>query len=298
MNLKDGLKRGRYKSMKFLVMGCNGMAGHTISLYLKEKGHEVFGFDRQPSLLINSVAGDAMDADFVKRIVIENEYDTVINCIGILNQFAENNKAMATYLNSYFPHFLAQITENSKTQIIHMSTDCVFSGKRGQYSEDDFRDGDTFYDRSKALGEIENEKDLTLRQSIVGPDINPKGIGLLNWFLQQKDSVMGYTGAMWTGQTTLQLAKTMEYAAIVRAHGLFNAVPSKSISKCDLLSLFNKYIRKDKITILPVDKISLDKSLKRTRWDFDYIIPDYDTMIIEMAEWINEHKSLYPHYNL
>lgn len=274
------------------------MAGHTISLYLKEQGHEVFGFDLRPSSLIESIAGNAMDAKFIKELIGFNKFDTVINCIGLLNQYAENNKAGATYLNSYFPHFLAQITEGTDTQVIHMSTDCVFSGKRGQYTEDDLRDGTTFYDRSKALGELEDDKNITLRNSIVGPDINPKGIGLLNWFMQQQGEVSGYTGAMWTGQTTLQLAKTMEIAAKEKAHGLFNTVPDRSISKCDLLGLFNKYIRKEKVTIVPVNKMAADKSLKRTRWEFDYKIPDYEQMVSELADWIYAHKALYPHYNL
>ncbi len=284
--------------MRFLILGCNGMAGHTISLYLKEQGHDVFGFDRRPSSFIESVSGDATDAAFVKELVGVNKYDTIINCIGLLNQFAENNHAAAAYLNSYFPHQLAELTAGTNTQIIHMSTDCVFSGKRGQYTEDDLRDGTTFYDRSKALGEIENDKDLTMRQSIVGPDINPQGIGLLNWFMQQHGEVTGYTGAMWTGQTTLQLAKTMEVAAKERVHGLYNMVPDTNISKCDLLGLFNKYIRKEKVVIIPVDKMAADKSLRRTRWAFDYKIPDYETMVIEMAKWMEKHKELYPHYGL
>ena len=140
--------------MKFLVLGCNGMAGHTISLYLQERGHEVFGFDRAQSNYVKSVAGNALDSDFVRDLVQSGKYDSVINCIGILNQAAEDNKALATYLNAYFPHFLADITKGTDTQIIHMSTDCVFSGKKGQYTEEDFRDGETFYDRSKALGEV------------------------------------------------------------------------------------------------------------------------------------------------
>lgn len=284
--------------MRFLILGCNGMAGHTISMYLKEQGHDVLGFDRRLSNIVDSVAGDAMDAGFIKDLVGVNKFDSVINCIGLLNQFAENNKAGAAYLNSYFPHYLAQLTEGTDTQIIHMSTDCVFSGKRGQYTETDLRDGETFYDRSKALGELDDDKNITLRNSIVGPDINPNGIGLLNWFLQQKGEVMGYTGAMWTGQTTLQLAKTMEVAAREKAHGLYNTVPDTSISKCDLLKLFNEYLRKDKITIVPVDKMAADKSLKRTRWDFEYRIPDYETMVAELGDWVRNHKDLYPHYNL
>ena len=282
--------------MRFLICGCNGMAGHMISLYLKERGHYVFGFDRKKSELIDSVAGDACDKKFVKQLVLGGNYDTVINCIGILNQAAEDNKALATYLNSYFPHFLAEITKGTNIQVIHMSTDCVFSGKRGEYSESDFQDGETFYDRSKALGELNDNKNLTLRNSIVGPDINPKGIGLLNWFMQQKGTINGYTKAMWTGQTTLQLAKTMEYAAMTRAHGLVNAVPNKTISKYELIKLFNQYLRNNELVIDPIDGINADKSLKRTNFEMNYIIPDYEVMIKELASWMKKHRHLYKHY--
>ncbi len=284
--------------MKFFVLGCNGMAGHTISLYLKEQGHIVFGFDRSKSQYIDSVAGEAHDTEFLRKHIAESKYDTVINCIGILNQFAEKNKALASFLNSYFPHFLAEATAGTETQVIHMSTDCVFSGKRGEYTEDDFRDGETFYDRSKALGELEDDKNITLRNSIVGPDINSRGIGLLNWFMHQSGEINGYTKAMWTGQTTLQLAKTMETAAKEKAHGLYNTVPDRSISKYDLLGLFNHYLRGDSLKITPVEGVNADKSLKRTRYEFSYLIPDYETMVAELAEWIKKHKEMYPHYNL
>ncbi len=284
--------------MKFLVLGCNGMAGHTISLYLKEQGHDVMGFAQEKSKYVNSVVGDARNIDFMRNLITDGKYDTVINCIGILNQFAEQNKALATYLNAYFPHFLAEVTSGTDTQVIHMSTDCVFSGKRGEYTEDDFRDGETFYDRSKALGELEDDKNITLRNSIVGPDINPNGIGLMNWFMKQNTPINGYTKAMWTGQTTLQLAKTMEAAAKERASGLYNTVPDHSISKYDLLRLFNTYLKNDSIKISPVEGVDADKSLKRTRYDFSYAIPDYEVMVSELADWVIKHKDMYPHYGL
>ena len=284
--------------MRFLICGCNGMAGHTISLYLKEQGHYVFGFDKTKSNLIDSVSGDAMDRKFVEKLVKEGNYDSIINCIGILNQAAADHKALAIYLNSYFPHLLAELTYGTKTQVIHMSTDCVFSGKKGEYKELDFPDGETFYDRSKALGELNDDKNITLRNSIVGPDINPNGIGLLNWFMKQKGEINGYTKAMWTGQTTLQLAKTMEFAAITRAKGLVNAVPDKAISKYELIKLFNKYIRNDELLIHPIDGVNADKSLKRTNFEMNYIIPDYETMVKELADWMRKHKNLYNHYSL
>ena len=283
--------------MKFFVLGCNGMAGHTISLYLKEQGHEVLGFGRSKSLIIDSIVGDAYETEFLRKHIIAGKFDAVINCIGILNQSAENHKALAAFMNSYFPHFLAEATDDTKTQVIHMSTDCVFSGKRGEYTEDDLPDGETFYDRSKALGELEDAKNITLRNSIVGPDINSQGIGLLNWFMLQRGEINGYTKAKWTGQTTLQLAKTMEAAAREKAHGLYNTVPNHSISKYELLLLFNKYLRSDSLKIKPVEGLNADKSLNRTRFEFNYLIPDYETMIAELAEWMKKHKEMYPHYN-
>ena len=284
--------------MRFLILGCNGMAGHTISIYLKEQGHYVLGFDRKKSKYIDSVAGDATNSEYLKNIVLGGNFDTVINCIGVLTQAAEDNKALATYLNSYLPHYLAEITKDTNIQIIHMSTDCVFSGKRGQYTERDFKDGETFYDRSKALGELDDDKNLTLRNSIIGPDINPNGIGLLNWFMKQTGTINGFTKAIWTGQTTLQLAKTMEYAAKTRATGLVNSVPCQSISKYDLLLLFNKYFKNNELKINPVEGVNANKSLKRTNFDMDFVIPDYETMIKELAEWLIKHKDMYPHYNV
>jgi dTDP-4-dehydrorhamnose reductase len=284
--------------MNFFILGCNGMAGHIISLYLKEQGHSVLGFARTKSRYVDSVVGDAFDKELLIKLIAENKFDVIVNCIGMLNQFAEQDKASASFLNSYLPHFLAEITADSETQIIHMSTDCVFSGKDGSYTEDSFCDGETFYDRSKALGELVDSKNLTLRNSIVGPDINPKGIGLLNWFMQQNVEVNGFTKSIWTGQTTLQLAKTIEKAALEKAHGLYNAVPDHSISKYELVILFNHYFKGDSLKINPVEGILADKSLIRTNYEFDYIIPDYETMVVELAEWIKNHKDMYPHYNL
>jgi len=164
--------------MKVLVMGSTGMAGHTITLYLNKIGHDVTAFSNTPFKYCKNVIGDAFDESFIKGLVTDG-YDVIINCIGILNRAAEENPSKAVYLNSFLPHFIADCIKNKKTKLIHMSTDCVFSGKTGGYSEHSFRDGETFYDRTKALGEVDDNKNLTFRNSILGPDMNEKGIGLL-----------------------------------------------------------------------------------------------------------------------
>ena len=286
------------KKIKFLIFGSQGMAGKTIATYLNEQGHDVTGFSRNISNDFKYIIGDVTNKELVEKVIKEGEYDTIINCIGILNNFAEENPEMAVYLNSYFPHLLVSLTKNSNTQIIHMSTDCVFSGKKGGYVESDFPDGDTFYDRTKALGEISDDKNLTLRNSIVGPDIKESGIGLFNWFMKQEGTIKGYTNAKWTGLTTLELAKIMEKAAIERTSGLINMVHKESISKYDLLKLFNKYVRNDSLTIEPFEGFVADKSLVRTNFSLGYVVPDYETMISEMADWITKHKDQYPHYKL
>lgn len=285
--------------MKFFILGCNGMAGHIISLYLKEQGYDVTGFARSRSPFIPTIIGDANNTELLRGAIKAGKYDAVINAIGLINQFAENNHSAAVLLNGYLPHFLAEVTDGTPTQVIHMSTDCVFSGKEGNYTESSVSDGTTFYDRSKAMGELNDGKNVTLRNSIVGPDIKKSGIGLLNWFMKQMGpSVNGFTGAIWTGQTTFQLAKTMEEAAKQRAHGLINAVPAESITKFELLKLFNKYLRGNALEINPVVGVTADKSLVRMNFEFDYIIPDYETMVSEMADWMRAHRSLYPHYEI
>lgn len=275
------------------------MAGHLISLYFNEQKHEVVGFARQQSALLDStVVGDASDFPLIQKTIEEGGFDAVINCIGLLNQFAEENKAMAVLMNGYLPHWLTEITKDTTTRIIHMSTDCVFAGNDGPYYEDTFPNGATFYDRSKAMGEINTKKDLTFRNSIVGPDIKPSGIGLFNWFMKQEGVVGGYTGAIWTGVTTYTLAKAMEQALKENLTGLYNLVNNESINKYDLLGLFNKYFRAGEVKINPNDKLQLDKSLKRKREDFSFVVPSYEQQVKEMREWVDAHRSLYLHYNV
>jgi dTDP-4-dehydrorhamnose reductase len=289
--------------MKFMVLGSGGMAGHTVAAYLSGAGHSVTGFARNrfdgaEKICADIVYGDVKDAAFLRSAVLSGGYDYVVNCVGILNQFAERDKESAVYLNAYLPHYLAAVTSDTETAVIHISTDCVFSGNRGGYTEYDRPDGESFYDRSKALGELDDDKNITLRGSIVGPDMKRGGIGLFNWFMKQSGEINGYVKSVWTGQTTLQLAKTIEAAAKRRIHGLHNTVPAEPITKYELLKLFNKYFKNGGIVINPVDGAAADKSLLRVRGGFDYPIPSYEEMIRDTAVWCAAHSDLYPHYDL
>ena len=281
---------------KILILGATGLAGHTISLYFKEKGYDVIGFAPESSSYIKFIKGDALNTEHLREVLLKEDWDVVINCIGVLNQNADNNKSLAVYLNSFLPHLVADVLKDKNSKLIHMSTDCVFAGNTGPYYENSFKDGPTFYDRTKALGEIIDNKNLTFRNSIVGPDINPNGIGLFNWFMKQNKSVKGFSEAIWTGVTTLTLAKAMEQAINTNLCGLYNLVNNESISKYDLLCLFNRYFRENSIKIEEDSSIQVDKTLVNTRDDFDFIVPSYEQMISEMKDWVDSHPELYPHY--
>lgn len=282
--------------MKVLILGATGMAGHTIALYFKEQGHEVHAFSRKKFSFCYWIEGDAYNLTHLKNVVIEGKYDAVINCIGILNQFAESSPDKAIFINSYLPHQIVSWLYNTNTKFIQMSTDCVFAGNTGPYYEDSFPDGRSYYDRTKALGEVNNTKDLTFRNSIIGPDINSDGIGLFHWFMQQKGSINGFSKAIWTGVTTLTLAKAMLRALEVNLTGVYNLVNNESINKYELLQLFNKHFRNNAVQIHKSEQLILDKTLINRRKDFDFSVPRYEQMIIEMKDWVDNHKYLYPLY--
>lgn len=285
--------------MRFLVLGASGMAGHTIALYLKERGHDVAGFSRKGvPFLEKQVLGDARDENLLREALGEEIFDVVINCVGVLNSFAEADPEGAGYLNGRLPHVLAAICRGLPTRVFHMSTDCVFAGNTGPYTEGSAPDGESVYDRTKAEGELRDTKNLTFRNSIVGPDMDPGGIGLLNWFMAQEGPVGGYTRAMWTGLTTLELAKAMERAAGEDVSGLVNMVPEGSISKHDLLCLFNEHLRGGCVRIEGDPSLALDKTLVRTNFDSSFRPAPYSQQVAEMASWIRAHRELYPHYTL
>lgn len=285
--------------MHFLVLGASGMAGHTISIYLKEQGHHVVGFSRQGvPFLEEQVVGDARDRVLLAETIGEGAFDVVINCVGVLNQFAERDPEGAAFLNGELPHMLVRICEGTHARVFHMSTDCVFAGNAGPYTEGSVPDGQTVYDRTKAAGELNDGRNLTIRSSIVGPDMHSAGIGLLNWFMAQEGPVKGYVGAIWTGLTTLELAKAMETAALQGVCGLVNMVPPESISKYNLLQLFNQELRGGRVQIVSDDRIQLDKTLVRTNFDCSFRPKGYAAQVAEMAEWIRAHAELYPHYTL
>lgn len=282
-------------SKKILVLGSSGMAGHVITTFFEEKGmYDIVDLAHRKMLNEKSYLVDVTDFSEFEAFLNKDHFDVIINCIGVLNKYANEFKGRAILLNSYLPHYLEGKFKGSQTKIIHLSTDCVFSGKTGAYTEASFKDGDTFYDRTKAIGEICNDRNLTIRTSIVGPDINEDGIGLFNWFMKSKGIINGYANSIWTGITTIELAKAIEKMITVDLAGIYHLVPENSINKYELLLLFKEVFNRNDVQINKYHNDILDKSLMNTRSDFDYKVPDYMAMICDMKEWIMNHRLLYP----
>ncbi|MFP3727818.1 dTDP-4-dehydrorhamnose reductase family protein [Priestia filamentosa] len=274
--------------MKLLILGGKGMAGHVITAYFMQKGHyEVLYTSRDP----NDEAGIYLDVTNVKRVeeVIElTKPDIIINCIGLLNEQANNNPLLAFQVNSLLPHQLAKLAERHNGKLIQISTDCVFSGLEGDYTEDKIPDGTSVYAQSKQLGEIVNDKHLTIRTSIIGPELKEEGIGLFLWFMNQSGEIKGYEKVLWNGVTTLELAKAIEEMIESSITGLYHLGSSKKVSKYELLMLIQDVFHKNNVKIVRDQDIVLDRTIKSTRTDFEYIIPNYEEMLVSLREWMQK----------
>ena len=278
--------------MRVLILGAGGMAGHVIALSLIEKGNEVTGLARRKLPFCDTIVANAHDIASLEL----DKYDAIINAVGILPKAINENPSDGIWLNACLPHQLARLTANSKTRVIHLSTDCVFSGhENGKYRESSYCSADDYYGRSKTLGELNDNKNLTFRTSIIGPDINENGVGLFHWFMKQNSEVKGFRQAIWTGVTTIVLAEAIDAALEQGLTGLYHLVNNDSINKYELLKLFNE-LRAEPAVIAPDDDYAVDKSLVNTRNNFEFAVPSYSEMVQGMSEWVKRYKELYPLY--
>jgi len=268
--------------VKLLILGSDGMVGHVVMLYMKEQGHDVTGIGERDPIF--------EEYSTLEKTIQVGKYDAVINCTAIINQDAEADKVGAVQVNSLLPHYLEAVTAESNTVVVHRSTDCIYSGERGNYTLEDWPDAVSFYARSKALGELNNEKDITIRTSLIGPEESANGSGLFNWFYNQRGEVNGFANAIWTGLTTIEFAREIEWLLLNHKHGVFQLVPDYAIGKYDLLILFEKFYPGGR-QINRIENKRVDKSLAPVCGGL--IVPDYETQIAEMRKWTDAHKSIY-----
>jgi dTDP-4-dehydrorhamnose reductase len=276
--------------MRVVMLGARGMLGHVASTVLREAGHEVVDVARSGP---TDRVLDLEDRGATQALLREARPDWVVNAAGKLNRAVDAAMGPAIYVNSYMPHLLAGWGAEQGFRLLHVSTDCVFEGDRGGYRVEDVPDAISAYGRSKALGEVVNDRDLTIRTSIIGPELG-LGTGLMLWFLRQAERAPGWTKAIWTGLTTLELARVIDavVSGRVRASGLWQCVPAQPINKCELLRLMNEEIRARPIPIDVVEGTTGDKSLVNNRPEL-WPVPGYREMLHDLRQWIDTHRSLY-----
>jgi len=280
---------------RVLVLGSTGMLGHqVVNYFLQFDDYEVIDISFRNKFREETVILDVTNKKLLEDTIFEIKPDYIVNCIGVLIGGANSNISNAIYINSYLPHQLKDIAANINAKLVHISTDCVFSGKKGNYVETDERDGKDTYAKTKALGEVIDDSNVTLRTSIIGLELKTNGEGLFHWFMNQSGTINGFTKAIWSGVTTLELAHTIKWAIENDITGLYHVTNNKSINKNDLLNLFKKYTQKD-IEIVAVDGKEVNKSFLDTRAEINYVIPDYEEMIKDMVNKISENN-LYKKY--
>lgn len=282
--------------MRVLVVGATGMVGHAVAKTLALTGMDVVGLARRETQVVPAIVCDVEDRSATRLVLQNGGFDVVLNFAGVLNSMSDAHPARAVYLNSYVPHWLACEVESLGARFIHLSTDCVFSGKRGGYSESDLPDAADLYGRSKAMGEVVAQG-LTIRTSVIGPDTDPQGKGLFNWFMTQKGTICGYSEVYWSGVTNIQLALAVrEIIESDLTFGLVQLVNGDRVSKFDLLTLLNDAFPRTGVMIEGVPEPASDKSLTKSTIVGAPPVPSYREMVEGMRRWVIEHRALYPHY--
>ena len=282
---------------KILILGATGLIGHQVYLRLNaNKNFVVSSVARQRKISDDTVLLDARDEHFLEKVIVDINPDIIVNCMGVLIAEANRDPENAIFLNSYIPQYLKNIANSFDAKLVHISTDCVFSGKKGLYTEDDIRDADDTYGRTKALGEVTESPHVTLRTSVVGPEIK-EGEELFHWFMSQEGRIKGFTKSYWSGVTSLELAKAVEWVIEKDIQGLYHITNGIPINKYELLMLFKKYTNKE-IEIESIEGKVSDKSFLDTRKEINYVVPGYEKMISEMIHFIKYRRTLYKQYTI
>lgn len=282
-------------AMRVLIFGGDGMLGHRLLRQLTP-AHEVRVTLRRGlpdyapcGLFSRENAFDSTDVRDFKRVsavAAEFRPQVVINAVGIVKQRPEAHEHITSIeVNALFPHRLAELCRAGGVRLLQLGTDCAFSGEKGNYTESDRPDPIDLYDVTKLLGEVDGPGMLTLRTSMIGPELGRK-TGLLEWFLAQKGKpIKGYRKAIFSGFTTAELARVIEMllTRYPDAHGIYH-VSSAPISKFDLLSSLNRRLRAV-AEIVPDEAVRCDRSLDSTRFrrTFGYTPPTWDAMLDELA---------------
>jgi dTDP-4-dehydrorhamnose reductase len=282
---------------KVLVLGAAGMLGNAVlRLFAESKGYDVIGSVRSnrasqllPQHLTDRLicAVDVENSDSLVDLFMKVKPNVVINCIGLVKQLAEaDDPLLAIPINSLLPHRLARLCAVANARLVHLSTDCIFSGVKGMYTEADLSDAKDLYGRSKYLGEVDYPNAITLRTSIIGHELDGAH-SLVGWFLAQQGQVKGFRKAIFSGLPTVELARVIRDHVLPRPElrGVYH-VSAEPINKFDLLTLIGKAYGKN-IQIAPDDSLVIDRSLDSSRFrkDSGYRPAPWPELVRRMREF-------------
>lgn len=288
--------------MRILILGGTGMLGHTLWQYFSSRfpdtyttirqsrtvceKHELFAGDK----VIDSV--DVVDFPMLIGIMKCVRPDFILNCIGVTKRRKEADMAIhALTLNALLPHKLLEWGQNNSAKVVNFSTDCVFDGEQGNYTEESPTNATDLYGKTKALGEIQGANALTLRSSFIGTELHD-GTELLEWFLSQTGRVKGFKNAIYSGLTIFELSRVLENIMMYHpnATGIYN-VSSDPISKFDLLMLIKEKMNLG-VEILPDETVKCNRSLDSTKFrkEFSYTPPAWKVMVEELSVDIGRRK--------
>ncbi|MEO7856644.1 MAG: SDR family oxidoreductase [Gemmatimonadaceae bacterium] len=286
-----------FTSPRVLVLGATGMLGHTVMRFLAEDTTlSVVGSARSASsarLLPESLSNrivtgvEVENVDSLNAIFAATRPDVVVNCVGLVKQLeSAADPLVALPINAVFPHRLSRLCDVANARLIHVSTDCVFSGARGMYTESDPSDANDLYGRSKYLGEVDHPHAITLRTSIIGHEL-AGAQGLVEWFLAQTSPIRGYSRAIFSGLPTVELARVIRDHVMPhpQLHGVYH-VAAAPIAKLDLLTLVaNAYDRST--TITPDPSLQIDRSLNGDRFQAStgYVAPAWPELVRRMRDF-------------
>ncbi len=287
--------------MRVLVLGADGMLGHQMVRSLVAAGHDpVASTRRRPEgLVADALAGiqvidgvDARQTDTVVAALADSAATAVVNCVGIVKQRKEAKDPLESIrVNSLFPHVLAALCRVAGARLVHVSTDCVFSGRKGSYVEEDIPDPVDLYGRSKLLGEVNTTGAVTLRTSIIGLELGRKE-SLVEWFLAQRGTTNGWTRALYSGLTTFELARVAVRLLedLPDLTGVWH-VSSDPIDKHRLLCQLRDALSLD-VEIRPDENAIIDRTLDsgRFRATTGWTAPDWTTMLAELADAVRERE--------
>ena len=279
--------------MKIIILGSTGILGKTLQLYLNNKKIDFLTISRKKNEYRNIYLKNFSNFNKLKQLFLRIKPTHIINCIGVTKyNNTYKNKKLTVSINTKMPIYLAKFCKLNKIYLLHISTDCVFLGTKGNYSDNSVKDSRDLYGLSKNKGEVRNEFTSTIRTSFIGPEINTKK-SLLSWFLNEKKFVKGYSKAFFSGLTSLELCKII-YNYFIKKNLLQNKiinVGSRRISKYILLTKICKIFKK-KIDIFKCDDVIIDRSLnsKKFRKLTNYKILKWDEMLLELKKFMINNR--------